>query len=149
MAAGRRRNSKSKNQLVGQTRPCRNKGLETVVEFPIASKVPTSPDWLNEEGKKLWKEVAPVLFAQKILTQADVYALTHLCNLHGVTIDGYKRRVQPTAADLAQLRLYFAEFGMTPSSRSKVTASGGKEKNKFGKNGKANKANKAKTKAKT
>jgi phage terminase small subunit len=121
----------------GETRPSRLSG-DNVVEFPTADRVPDPPEWLtNSDACALWSETAGVLFAQKVLATADVHALGHLCQLHGEVVDGYRRRIQPTAATLSQLRMYFAEFGLTPSSRTRVSKTGnGEQGNPFRKNGK-------------
>ena len=119
----------------GETRPCRL--ADNIVEFPVVDAVPDVPEWINADGQELWKEITPALFKQKVLTHADLHSLTHLCQLHGKIVDGYKRQVMPTAAEIAQLRLLFAEFGMTPSSRTRVKAGGDSgQENKFRRNGK-------------
>lgn len=135
---GRKPQTREQKAAKGETRPSRQPALN-VVQFPAVEKVPEPPEWLQDDGKKLWKEVASLLYAQKVLTVVDLPALTHLCELHGSIVDGYKRRVPPTAAELAQLRMYFSEFGMTPSSRTRVGKPGGGEKeNTFKRNGKKN-----------
>lgn len=119
----------------GETRPSRMAGTK-VLNFPLLDRHPNPPDWIGPEGQKLWYEIMPILFDQKILTDADVNSLAHLCCLHGDIVSGYRIGVRPTASELAQLRMYFAEFGMTPSSRTKVNAQGKDGKtNKFSNNG--------------
>ena len=119
----------------GETRPSRTSG--DVVEFPSVAAIPEPPAYLNAAGKRLWEEMTPHLFAQRILTIADLYMLGHLCQLHGAIVDQYERRIEPTAADRSQLRMYFGEFGMSPSSRTRIPAAGGEGKtNPFTRNGK-------------
>jgi phage terminase small subunit len=90
---------------------------------------------MNPDGKALWGEIAPMLFGQKVLTKADLAAMTHLCQQHGLIVTSYKAGIPPTASDLAQLRLYFSEFGLTPSSRTRVPHGEKPQGNRFGKNG--------------
>jgi len=127
---GRKPQTNEQKAARGETRPCRT--AHNILEFPVVGEVPDPPEWLNDDGKELWNDIAPALFRVKVLTKADLYALSHLCQLHGETVDGYKRRNSPTAATLSQLRYYFAEFGMTPSSRTRIgAATDGKAGNKF------------------
>lgn len=131
---GKRPQTVAQKKAKGEVRPSRLNTAE-VLEFPVVKEAPDAPEWVNDDGRDLWSEMAPALYRQRVLTEADLYALGHLCQLHGEIVDGYKRRIQPTAAQLSQLRMYFAEFGMTPSSRTRIgkTADGEKE-NPFKKN---------------
>ncbi len=125
--------SQKQKRAKGERRPSQQ--TVTVIEFPKVSQVPEPADWLNADGQELWRKVGPMLFAQRLLSHADLYALGHLCQLHGKIVDGYRRQIQPTAAELSQLRMYFSEFGMTPTSRTRVGGSGGDKKNPFERNG--------------
>jgi phage terminase small subunit len=137
---GQKPKSAKQKKAQGETRPCRL--VADVVEFPTVEKIPEAPKWLNEDGVELWNKMAPMLFNQKVLTHADLDALSHLCMLHGQIVKDYRRELQPTGANLQQLRMYFAEFGMTPSSRTRIGQTGnGKEKNTFKKNGAKARAN--------
>jgi len=132
---GRKPQAKEQKAAKGETRPSRQG--PTVVEFPKADGVPDPPPWIAyEAGMDLWDELAPLLFAQKVLSTVDIHALGHLCQLHGKIVDDYSRRLAPTAAELSQLRMYFSEFGLTPSSRTRVGTTGnGKKDNPFSQNG--------------
>ncbi len=141
MPRGRKPQPKEQKIAKGETRPSRH--LENVVEFPKVDEVPEPPSYVAQfpAGVNLWEEVAPVLFAQRVLSEPDVHALGHLCRLHGEIVDGYERRLSPTASMLSQLRMLFAEFGMTPASRSRVASGKDPGKgNKFGSNGQRGKA---------
>lgn len=128
-----------KKRMKGETRPSRlaaaQAGGPVVVAFPSVDRVPEPPEWMNEDGQELWRDIAPMLYAQKVLTKADLAALGHLCQLHGVILKDYRRDVPPTGTDLAQLRLLFAEFGLTPSSRTRVPHGSKDTGNRFGNNG--------------
>jgi len=134
MAQGRRPIGNAVKRARGETRPHKMQTAE-VLDFPVVHKIPDPPEWVNSAGCDLWNDMAPALFRQRVLTHADLYALGHLCQLHGEIVDGYQRRIQPTAAQLGQMRMYFSEFGMTPSSRTKIGKAGDGDKgNAFKKN---------------
>lgn len=133
MGRGRRPDSNRDKDARGSRQP----RLENVVEFPVVDETPKPPTYLKlKASKDLWNDVAPTLFQQRILTTADVHALGHLCQLHGEVTGCYRKGIPVAASTLAQLRMYFAEFGMTPASRTKVAAGDkGSTGNKFKNNG--------------
>lgn len=136
---GRKPLPKQKKRARGTEQPCRDRAQ--VVEFPHVDQVPKPPDWLDGEGKELWNDLAPMLYAQRILTKADVPALVHMCSMHAAQMKMRRAGVGIPAAEVNALRAYFSEFGMTPSSRTKVApASNGKKDNPFAKNGSKPKA---------
>ena len=119
----------------GETRPSRVP--PSVVEFPLLEKPPKPPSWLSfKASKDLWNDLVGRLMAQRVLTDVDLPALGHLCQMHGEQVDATRRKIAVTAADRNQLRMYFSEFGLTPSSRTRVGAvSGGDKDNRFRRNG--------------
>ena len=125
----------------GENRPSRLPD-KVLGELSLSDKIPEPPAWLeNEDAKKLWFELAGPLFAQRVLSDVDIHALGHLCQMHGRIVDDYRRRVVPSAADLSQLRMYFSEFGATPSSRTRIGTTGNaKKENRFNSNGKREEA---------
>jgi phage terminase small subunit len=101
-------------------------------EFPpLTSAEP--PDWLGSvDALALWNQLIGLLLPTGVMTQADVAPLGHLCNAHGEILKLYRAGMEPTAAQRAQLRYLFDEFGLTPASRGKVRpATDGKAKNAF------------------
>lgn len=106
---------------------------------------PPCPDWLDERAKAYWAELAPMLLNARVLKRPDVHALARYCQLlsrwrrceefiqkngdtYPVRKDGevvgvrefpQVRRASDLAAQLVRLE---AEFGLTPSSRSRVIA---------------------------
>ncbi len=79
------------------------------------------PEWLaSPEATAEWERVAPVLAAAMALKEADLSALGHLCNLHGSIIKKYRADLTPTGTELQQLRMFYADFGMTPAGRLKI-----------------------------
>lgn len=104
-------------------------------------KIPRAPSFLTREEKSAWRRYAKLLDGLGVLTEADADALLLLVDKHTRYV---KLRTQlagqdevvttrtgsfrnPTAIALekatAELRAMLAEFGLTPSSRTKVQAS--------------------------
>lgn len=97
------------------------------------------PTWLPDEGKAEWKRVAPRLLRLGLLTELDRAALALYCDAwaqyarasafireHGHTYTNSRGKevqypqVGIAASAAVQLRGWCAEFGMTPSSRSRM-----------------------------
>lgn len=99
------------------------------------------PEWLGDEAKAVWKQMAPALQKAGLLTVLDVAAFTCLCQCaaeieiaskilkqdgHVITSGdkGYKQQ-HPAVGMLRsawRMLLSFAgEFGLTPASRQKAT----------------------------
>jgi phage terminase small subunit len=118
----------------GTDQPCRVP--ETVVEFPAVVEHPKPPRWMNRDGKSTWNELVPMLLAARVLTDADLFALRHLCQLDGELVSLYRKKMPVTASMLTQLKAYFENFGITPSSRARVTRSEKIKENPFKRQGK-------------
>jgi P27 family predicted phage terminase small subunit len=108
---------------------------------------PSCPRWLGPEAKKAWRRTVSLLRAARILTQMDGDALTAYCQTyarwqaaeqflaqHGEVYPVRDERGNvrcmaqfpqvSIARNLIQvLRSYQQEFGLTPSSRTRVHAS--------------------------
>lgn len=113
-------------------------------------RAPAPPDWLPDDGKSEWRRVAPLLLAMRVLRDTDLTALAVYCeaysryrearrilDLEGLTSDtgmgGIKTHPATTIlnAALSQMVRLQAEFGLTPSSRSRVASEAPKEKSEF------------------
>ncbi len=77
--------------------------------------MPSVPDYLDSKGIDLWEELASTLSSMGVLTIVDRHAFGMLC-------DSYSRwRRNPGDAKMGELfRKLMMEFGMTPSSRSRI-----------------------------
>lgn len=108
------------------------------VDLPLVDSVPSAPDWLpNAHAIKEWNRLAPILTANRLLTEAGVSTLAMLCALHGKIVQLYAAGESPTGHMMAQLRGLANDFGLTPVAQGKVKPSGEKEKgNRFANNGK-------------
>ena len=101
--------------------------------------LPPCPRWLSLEAKREWRSLGPKLRAAGIMTELDGTALALLCQTwarwveaeakvtelgavvegsHGQLMRSPYTRISAQAAD--QLLRLLVEFGMTPSSRSRV-----------------------------
>lgn len=109
-----------------------------------AHELPTCPDWLDDEAKACWKELIPQLDAMDVVTKVDGLMLTKYCQLWSrwkkaeMFIQRYgnsypikhengsvKCFVQYPEVGIArtvamQLARLGAEFGLSPSSRTRI-----------------------------
>jgi phage terminase small subunit len=109
------------------------------VDLPLVGDVPTAPDWMpNAHAIKEWNRLAPILHANKLLTEASLSTLGMLCALHGNICQLHAAGLPPTGHMMAQYRNLANDFGLTPVAQGKVRPNGGKEENtgnKFARNG--------------
>lgn len=122
--------------IAGTERPDRD-GLPAA-NLPALSEAPPAPDWMpNAFATKEWERLAPILAANKLLTEASLSALGVLCALHGQIVDMWSRRVEPNGALLGQYRALINDFGLTPVAQGKVKQGAQEKKgNPFARNGK-------------
>lgn len=112
--------------VAGTDRPDR---VQVVVDLPLASDVPAAPDWLpNAHAVKEWDRLAPILHANRLLTEAGLSALGQLCALHGKVVQLYAAGEAPVASMVSQLRGLLNDFGLTPVAQGKVRPNGNTEK---------------------
>ena len=125
-------------QLAGTLRPDRVNPNEPV--GPVLDKMPPCPSHLKGEARKTWSKVGRALIDMGVLTWVDLHGLAAYCVVHarwkevetqlqtyGVMLskDGslFPSPYLKIAEDcLKQMRAWMTEFGITPSSRSRVTA---------------------------
>ena len=98
--------------VAGTDRPCR-RPESAPVEMPALDHIPDPPDWLpNAHAVKEWQRLAPILTANKLLTEAGLSALGQLCALHGKVVQLYAAGEAPVASMVAQLRGLMNDFGL-------------------------------------
>lgn len=106
---------------------------------PVAKGIPTCPPHINEEGKREWKRIVKELKAMKILARVDRTALAAYCQAYGRWVEAEEKILESgmivkapsgypmqnpflSVANKAmeQMKAFLTEFGMTPSSRSRL-----------------------------
>lgn len=105
-----------------------------------AKKAPGPPKFLDRAAKQEWRRVAPDLYRLGLLTMADMTSLAAYCQAysrwvqaeaeimkHGMLVkapNGYPMQSPLLAVAnkaMKQMKEFLVEFGMTPSSRARVT----------------------------
>ncbi len=105
--------------------------------------IPKWPTWLNKHAKKEWKRVVPMLDELGLLTEIDMAALAAYCQSyarwkqaeelveeHGLTYvhtnkggednDTARPEVAIAHKYLDKVKAFATEFGLTPSSRTRI-----------------------------
>ena len=109
------------------------------VGFPLVDGYPAAPDWLpNAAAVREWDRLVRLLVANRILTDADLTSLGHLCAVHGKIVQLYQGGVPANAAMLGVLRRLQNDFGLSPVGRGNVQLHGklSQNNNSFSGNGK-------------
>ena len=106
---------------------------------------PSPPAHLSGAARDAWGYVSGILDRMGVLTEADAVALEQLCECYAEIVElraeiaengrfqtvatkagGEMERLRPAYAALMdadrRLKAWLAEFGMTPSARSRITA---------------------------
>lgn len=107
--------------------------------------VPRCPNWLNQQARKVWKQIVPQLNAMGVLTKIDCNTVARYCDCfarwkqmakwmdeHGEVYPEKDNEGKTVGVrSWPQTNLYHklgqmlgrleAEFGLTPSSRTRVT----------------------------
>lgn len=110
---------------------------------------PTCPVWLNDDAKKMWKCLSKELEKLGLLTNIDGQAFSAACQSYGIWVECEKKlkecgRVMIISREngdyeqqrpevsigntaLKNFKVFCAEFGLTPSSRSSISIQGEEE----------------------
>jgi P27 family predicted phage terminase small subunit len=136
-------------KLKGTLQKCRTNKHEPKVKVMKTS----APAWLSPTAKEAYQELSELLVDMKVLAASDRTALAMLCDAYaeyreardfikekGMTYittseGGAMHRAYPQVAIASdaykRVRSMMTEFGLTPSSRSKVAAQGEEVKDPF------------------
>jgi phage terminase small subunit len=79
------------------------------------------PDWLSAEAVYFWQKLLPVMSQMHVAQESDRFALGNLCMVLAAirgAQDTFDYKAIP--ALMGQATRLMAEFGLTPSSRTKV-----------------------------
>lgn len=130
------RKPKALKVVAGTVQPCRDE--DPAVDLPTISEVPPPPSWLpNAHAVKEWNRLAPILVANRLLTEAGLSAFGMLCSLHGKLVQLWAAGEAPVASMVSQYRNLINDFGLTPVAQGKVRPIGEEPaKNAFARNGK-------------
>lgn len=112
-----------------------------VVEPKPRNKAPKCPTWLDAEAKKEWRRLSKQLEELGVLTQVDMAAFAGYCEAysrlkeaeefiskHGTIVktpSGYWQQVPQVSIAQTYLKImikFCEQFGLTPSSRSRIVA---------------------------
>lgn len=122
-----------------QARGSRRAGTRRA-DSAAAIEAPVCPEWLRPEAKAEWKRIEPLLIEDGLLTRLDLAALACYCSTwadfvkaradlekFGRTItDQYGVRTHPAWTQFVEsarmVRLFIAEFGLSPASRRNVSS---------------------------
>src|SRR4051812_16429845 len=109
--------------ISGTDQPCRMSGESAPVIPPLA-ECPAAPTWLpNAHAKVEWDRLAPILVANKLLTEVNVSVFGQICALHGKIVQLWSAGETPTGHLLAQYRNLVNDFGIPPVANGKVKIS--------------------------
>ena len=111
--------------------------------LPVLTKVPPPPDWLpNSHATREWKRLAQILVANRLLNEAGLSGLGHLCALHGKIVQLWAAGECPTGFLVSQYRALINDYAITPAAagRLKMPTGGsgdgnGNKENPFSRNG--------------
>lgn len=107
------------------------------VELPLVTEYPAPPDWLpNDFAVQEWHRVVPLLMSVRLLTEASLTSVGHMCAVHGRITQEYAAGMTPTGSLLSILRNYQNDFGLTAMGQQKIRPPGATPvDNKFSING--------------
>ena len=110
-------------------------------------KAPKCPSWLEPEAKKEWRRLAKQMEQLGTLTEVDMTAFAGYCQAyarwkeaeefitqHGTIVktpSGYWQQVPQVSIGQTYLKImsrFCEQFGLTPSSRSRLASDNGKDK---------------------
>lgn len=111
-------------------------------EPEVLAKTPPCPAHLQGEARKEWRKIARFLVGVQVLSVGDLDALAAYCSHFQIWLDAKAKVAQAGAVILnpktqwfeispylkvaddasTQMRRFMVEFGMTPASRSRVSA---------------------------
>ena len=142
---GRKPNPSRKNKLTGN--PGKRPANKNEPQPDIPEKIPRAPRNLDATAKKEWRRMAKQLHRLGLLTVSDLSAFASYCSQysiwyqateaireHGILVKAQSGfpAISPwvSVANKAQteMRKWLTEFGMTPSSRSRIDIPKPKEK---------------------
>ena len=98
-------------------------------ELVPAKGMPACPDWLMPEAKKKWERLAKLMNQMGVLTEVDMAAFAAYCQSYARWREA-QEHITSGGSTFETDKGYQAasEFGLTPSSRSRIVVGNGKVK---------------------
>lgn len=130
--------------------PAKRKLPKPHEEVKVAPVAPDCPEWLDKVAQAEWARVTPLLTTMGLLGKIDRTALAAYCQCYARWVEAEKLIAQDgllkalnenyeqqnpaiTIAHkyLDKIKSFCAEFGMTPSSRARMSIPGKKDEDEF------------------
>lgn len=109
-------------------------------------EMPKPPTWMNTNGKKMWKRLAPELERLGLITVIDIESFTAACQSYGTWVEcerylkkhghtyeyinkfGAVNEVERPEVKIGRkaldhFRSFMSEFGLSPASRTRIQVS--------------------------
>ena len=83
--------------------------------------VPPCPKWLSLEARKEWRWVVKELAQAGVLARIDRTMLAVYCHLVAEFVQAAAKGESVIPSKVAQIRALASEFGLTPSSRARLS----------------------------
>jgi P27 family predicted phage terminase small subunit len=125
-----------------------NPGKRPILPEPeprVSDAVPPPPEYLGDDARGEWLRVAPELYSLGLLTVVDLQLLGAYCDCFGTWVRarrelasdkrrGLRNPLHSVAKTAMRDMLAFAvQFGLSPSSRARMTIKTERPASKFGK----------------
>lgn len=97
--------------ITGTYRP--DRAVVDGASLPALDVAPGPPSWMADTGAlREWHRLAPVLTANRLLTDGNIGLFGQLCALHGKLVQMWQAGETPTAALIAAFRGLSGELGL-------------------------------------
>ena len=108
---GRNLLSTGEKKLKGTHQPYRDTEPQAVTPL---SRMPNVPDWLGDEGKRIWREQGANLIKVRLLTESDIFTFSRYCQYAGL----FERLMKELSTD--DLVLVLPNAITTPNPKFKM-----------------------------
>lgn len=121
---GRPRKPTAIKRAQGTARADRLNALEPIVAPML---IGAAPDRLPALVRMVWDTLAPEVNALRVASTGDLFAFERMCFAAAASIEAYQNpdaKIGERVAADKNLLIWLSMFGLTPSTRSKVSAIG-------------------------
>jgi phage terminase small subunit len=113
--------------LEGRGKTDRNGQRIPVDPFEGDDALPEPPAELTKQAQRTWRHIVRILGDAGVVKSADAYVLAYFCELDRLFWREIDRGKFVSMNGVGQLRMLLVELGMTPSARSRLAISLGKQ----------------------